>query len=78
MNMNYTFIIRKQGDCWVGWVEQIPGIHCQEQTHKKLIDLLEKTLIGYMTGDITDLLGNYEQVHISYDPSKEKVFHRCQ
>jgi len=40
MNNEYTAVIKQEGDCWVGWIEEIPGVNCQEETY----DALKKTL----------------------------------
>ena len=32
MNMNYTAIIKQQDNCWIGWIEEVPGVNCQELT----------------------------------------------
>lgn len=40
----YTAIIKQEEDWWIGWIEEIPGVNCQERTHKKLIDSLRITL----------------------------------
>ena len=44
MHTEYTAIIKQSGDWWIGWVEEIPGVNCQEKTHKKLIESLRITL----------------------------------
>ncbi|MGC9505858.1 hypothetical protein [Baaleninema sp.] len=28
MNGTYTAIIKKDGDWWIGWIEEIPGVNC--------------------------------------------------
>ncbi|HEV7488629.1 MAG TPA: type II toxin-antitoxin system HicB family antitoxin [Thermoanaerobaculia bacterium] len=40
----YTAIVKQAGDCWIGWVEEVPGVNCQEATREKLIDTLRVTL----------------------------------
>ena len=42
--MQYTAIIKQDGDWWIGWIEEIPGINCQEKTHEELIESLKITL----------------------------------
>jgi len=37
----YTAIIKQEGDCWIGWIEEISGVNCQENT----VDELKKTLM---------------------------------
>jgi len=35
----------KQGcEWWVGWIEEVPGVNCQEKTHQKLKESLAITL----------------------------------
>jgi len=41
---SYTAITKKQGDWWIGWVEEVPGVNCQERTQKELLDSLRVTL----------------------------------
>jgi predicted RNase H-like HicB family nuclease len=40
----YTAIIKQDGDWWVGWIEEVPGVNCQEKSRDELIDSLEITL----------------------------------
>ncbi len=35
----YTAVI-KQGDWWIGWIEEVPGVNCQEKTHDELKETL--------------------------------------
>jgi len=44
MKHEYTAIVKKEGDWWVGWIEEVPGVNCQERTYDKLKDTLEVTL----------------------------------
>ncbi len=44
MNQTYTAIIKQDGDWWIGWIEEIPGVNCQEATHEKLLETLRITL----------------------------------
>ncbi len=36
----YTAITQQVGDWWAGWIEEIPGVNCQEQTHEELLESL--------------------------------------
>ncbi len=42
--MEYTAIIKKDTDWWIGWIEEFPGINCQEKSHDELIETLKITL----------------------------------
>ncbi len=44
MNKGYTAIVKQEGDWWIGWIEEIPGVNCQEQTHDELMESLRVTL----------------------------------
>ena len=41
---NYTAITKKDGNWWIGWVEEVPGVDCQARTEKELLDRLGTTL----------------------------------
>ena len=41
---NYTAIIKKEGDWWIGWIAEIQGVNCQERTRGKLMESLRETL----------------------------------
>jgi predicted RNase H-like HicB family nuclease len=38
MNKEYTAIMKQEDDWWIGWIEEIPGVNCQEHTREKLLD----------------------------------------
>ena len=40
----YTAIVKQSGDYLIGWVEEIPGVNCQEPTREELVDTLRVTL----------------------------------
>ncbi|MCB8946363.1 MAG: type II toxin-antitoxin system HicB family antitoxin [Ardenticatenaceae bacterium] len=40
----YTAVIKHVDDWWVGWVEEIPGVNCQEATRDELLETLQMTL----------------------------------
>jgi predicted RNase H-like HicB family nuclease len=44
MKNNYTAVIKQNGDWWIGWIEEISGVNCQEATHDELIESLKVTL----------------------------------
>jgi predicted RNase H-like HicB family nuclease len=37
MNNEYTAIIKKDGDWWIGWIEEIAGVNAQEETKEELL-----------------------------------------
>ena len=42
--MEYTAIIKRSGKWWIGWIEEIPGVNCQELTREELRQSLAETL----------------------------------
>jgi predicted RNase H-like HicB family nuclease len=41
---SYTAAIKQDGDWWIGWIEEVPGVNCQERTREALLETLEVTL----------------------------------
>lgn len=46
----YTAIIKQDGDWWIGWIQEVPGVNCQEATREELLETLRITL-----GEILEL-----------------------
>lgn len=44
MKDTYTAVIKQSGQWWIGWIEEVPGVNCQETTRKELIETLRVTL----------------------------------
>jgi len=44
MNSQYTAIIKEDAGWWIGWIEEVPGVNCQEATREELIESLQVTL----------------------------------
>jgi predicted RNase H-like HicB family nuclease len=40
----FTAVIKKNGRWWIGWIEEVPGVNCQERTRKELLESLKATL----------------------------------
>jgi predicted RNase H-like HicB family nuclease len=40
----FTAITKQDGDWWIGWIEEVPGVNCQERTHAELLKTLRLTL----------------------------------
>jgi len=36
MANTFTAIMKREGDCWIGWIEEVPGVNCQEKTREEL------------------------------------------
>ena len=44
MNNEYTAMIKNVNEWWIGWIEEVPAINCQEHTREDLIESLRITL----------------------------------
>ncbi len=44
MANTYTAITKQDGDSWIGWIEEVPGVNCQECTREELLETLKVTL----------------------------------
>jgi predicted RNase H-like HicB family nuclease len=44
MANTYTAITKKDGEWWIGWIEEVPGVNCQEKSQEELIESLKVTL----------------------------------
>jgi predicted RNase H-like HicB family nuclease len=44
MNNTFTAVIKQDNNWWIGWIEEIPGVNCQEKTRNELLKTLRVTL----------------------------------
>jgi predicted RNase H-like HicB family nuclease len=44
MSQTFTAVVKQQGDSWIGWIEEVPGVNCQEATRDELLETLRITL----------------------------------
>ena len=40
----YTAIVKQDGEWWIGWIEEVPGVNCQESSRDALLETLRITL----------------------------------
>ena len=45
MAQTYTALIQQRQEWWIGWIEEIPGVNCQERTREELLAALRSTLV---------------------------------
>ncbi len=69
MNKQYTAVIKKDGDWWIGWIEEVPGVNCQEPTREELLETLKITLREALEFNREDALkaadGNFQEEKIA-------------
>ena len=44
MANTYPAITKPVGEWWIGWVEEVPGVNCQERTRRELMVSLRVSL----------------------------------
>lgn len=56
----YTAVVKHDGDWWIGWIEEVPGVNCQERTKEDLLQSLSMTLreaLDFNRGDAISAAG---------------------
>ncbi len=68
MNNHFTAIIKKDGDWWIGWIEEVKGVNAQESTKEELIESLQSALRDMLALNREEArreaVDNYEEVLI--------------
>ncbi len=44
MRNTYTAVIQPDGDWWIGWIEEVPGVNSQGETRDELVENLWSAL----------------------------------
>ncbi len=44
MAQTYTAVVKREDEWWIGWIEEVPGVNCQEPTRDELLETLRATL----------------------------------
>jgi predicted RNase H-like HicB family nuclease len=69
MNKNYTAVVKQDGKWWIGWIEEVPGVNCQEVTRNKLLESLKETLREALDFNRQDAIaaagGNYQEERVA-------------
>ncbi len=65
----YTAVVQRDGDWWIGWIEEIPGVNCQGATRDELMESLRGTLQEAIAMNREEALsaatGDYEQAVVN-------------
>jgi len=69
MNQTYTAVIKQDANWWIGWIEEVPGVNCQESSREALLQSLRATLVEAIElnrADAIDAAGNkFEELAIA-------------
>jgi len=44
MSSTYTAVTKNTGEWWIGWIEEVSGVNCQERSYDELLVSLRITL----------------------------------
>lgn len=65
----YTAVVKQDGDWWIGWIEEVPGVNCQEASRESLLQTLKITLQEALELNTLDAIAaageNYEETPIA-------------
>ncbi len=50
--MKYTAIIQRDGEYWIGWIEEVPGVNCQEKSYEEIFTSIEIILMEALSFEI--------------------------
>lgn len=68
MSRTYKAIIMQDGDWWIGWVEDVPGVNAQERTRDELLTSLREALVEILEVNREEsrrsVSGEFEEVMI--------------
>jgi len=69
MKNMYTAVVKRDGDWWIGWIEEIPGVNCQEASRDELLESLRSVLQEALEFNKQDAIaaagGNYQEEPIT-------------
>jgi predicted RNase H-like HicB family nuclease len=69
MKSSYTAVVKHEGVWWIGWMEEVPGINCQEATREELLESLRITLREALEFNRMDAIdaagGDFEELEIA-------------
>ena len=69
MQNTYTAVTKQDGDWWIGWIEEVPGVNCQERTHDELLASLRQALQEALEFNRQDAIGaavdNYSEESVT-------------
>lgn len=57
MQQNYTAVIKQDAGWWIGWIEEVPGVNCQEPSREALVETLRVTLREALELNRQEVLG---------------------
>jgi hypothetical protein len=61
--------VKQDGEWWIGWIEEIPGVNCQEPSRGELLETLRITVAEALEANRADARSaasdHFEEVRIA-------------
>lgn len=67
MKESFTAVIKQSNNWWIGWIEEVSGVNCQESTREELIESLRITLKEALD------FNRYEAIEAAGDAYEEEL-----
>ena len=69
MYSTFNAVIKQEGKWWIGWIEEIQGVNCQESSREELLECLKITLKEALDFNRQEALqaaeSNYSEVQVT-------------
>ena len=69
MYSTFNAVIKQEGKWWIGWIEEIQGVNCQESSREELLECLRITLKEALDFNRQEALqaaeSNYSEVQVT-------------
>ena len=69
MYSTFNAVIKQDGKWWIGWIEEIQGVNCQESSREELLECLKITLKEALDFNCKEALraaeSNYSEVQVT-------------
>jgi predicted RNase H-like HicB family nuclease len=69
MSAEYTAVLKQDGDWWIGRIEEVPGVNCQERNREDLVSSLREVLAETIEFNHQDALtaagGQFEEERVA-------------
>lgn len=69
MTAEFTAIVKRDGDWWIGWIEEVPGANAQEQTKEALLISLREAasdiIALHREAALREAEGDFEEIPLA-------------
>ncbi len=63
----YTAVIKQENDGWIGWIEEVPGVKCQEHTREELLETLRVTLKEALEFNRENYTNSFKHINLVFN-----------